>query len=681
MRLLLLFSALLPFCSLAQFQPEQIEIMRDQWGVPHIYAPTDPQVAYGLAWAHAEDDFKTIQETLLAAKQMLGRHLGKEGAPIDYVVGLLRCEEIVKAQWDQVDPAFMQLVEGYAAGANAYAEHHPKEVLVKKAFPVTPLDIFKAYVLQLAVQDGADRLIRRLFNGQVDTVDFEQQRGSNAFAMNRQKTDGQNVFLAVNSHQPLEGPAAWYEAHLVSDDGWNMMGGLFPGGPVVFHGTNEHLGWAHTVNYFDKRDVFQLEMHPTIEDTYRLDDEWVKLEKRRVKLKVKVFLGLKINVKRDAYYSKYGPVIKNDKGYFAFHMAVFDEIRAIEQWYKMNKAQNLEQFKQALSLVAIPSFNIVYADRENNLLYLGNGRIPYRDKRYDWSVTLPGNTTETLRTGYHPLADLPMLINPSSGYIFNTNNSAFSATAAHDNLKTGDFDPTMGFREFENNRSHRFMELMEKYKQISWQDFLDIKYDARLPDSLLYNIDLNPVFQLDPSQDAAVADVLTLIQNWDRQAKVDAVGPAHLLVLYGALGRLSDRRGEELLDKEQYIQGLGEVRTYMMKHFGKLDVTLGEFQKLVRGERQLPVWGLPDVITAMYSTALADGKVKVRAGESYIMMVRYPKEGLPVIETVNVYGASSKPGSPHYDDQMDLFVAQERKKMTLDIEAVRASARRVYHPR
>ncbi|MEP0987857.1 penicillin acylase family protein [Ekhidna sp.] len=666
--------------SIGQFNPEQIEIIRDEWGVPHIYAPTDAQVSYGLAWAHAEDDFKTIQEILLAAKQMMGRHLGRDGAPIDYVVGLLSCEDIVNQHLPEVDPAFIKIVQGYTAGINAYAANHKDEVLVKKAFPVTLKDVFKAYVLQLAVQDGADNLIRNLFDGKVDTIDFET-KGSNAFAISRQKTTSDEVFLAINSHQPLEGPAAWYEAHLVSEEGWNMLGGLFPGGPVIFHGTNEHLGWAHTVNYFDKRDVFQLEMHPENEDLYRLDDEWLELEKRKVKLKVKVFLGLKIGVKRDAYYSKYGPVVKNSKGSFAFKMSVFNEIRAIEQWYKMNKAQNFTEFKKALSLTAIPSFNIVYADRYDSLFYVGNGKIPIRNPNYDWSTTLPGNTTETLSDGYHAFTDLPQLTNPPSGYLFNTNNGAFNATAPKDNLSVTDFDQTMGYRSFENNRSYRFMELIDQYETLSWDDFLDIKYDATLPDSLVYWIDLNPVFDLEPSLADSASQILEIIQRWDKSARADKIGPAHLNIFYKGLARISDKIDINNISTEQYIKAVDYVRRYLLRYFGKIDVTLGEYQKLVRGEDEYPIGGLPDVIAAMHADYMGEGKVRAKTGESYIMMVRYPKDGLPNIETTNVFGASNRPESPHYDDQIPLFLNRERKQMTLDIDKVRENAKRIYHPK
>ncbi|NQZ79092.1 MAG: penicillin acylase family protein, partial [Ekhidna sp.] len=431
--------------------PSKIEIIRDQWGVPHIYSPTDAGVAYGLAWAHSEDDFNTIQLTMLGAKQMLGKHLGKTGATVDYVVGLLRCEEIVRANIEKVTPEFMAIVKGYANGLNAYARHHPEEVHLKKAFPVNEIDIFKAYVLQLAVMDGADKTISDLFENKTPSIS-SQIKGSNAIAISKNRTADEYSYLAINSHQPLEGSAAWYEAHLVSDEGWNMLGGLFPGGPVVFHGTNENLGWAHTVNYPDKVDVFQLEINPDNKNQYWIDDEWLSLESEKIKLRVKTPLGFSIPIKKKAYYSIYGPVVKNASGSFAFHMSVFDEIRAIEQWYEMNKSTNFEEFKEALKDIRIPSFNIVYADKESNIFYISNGLLPKRDPAYNWASTLPGNTSKTTRNGYHSFADLPQITNPTSGYLFNMNNSPFNATSAKENLKFSSYDPTMGFVERENNR-------------------------------------------------------------------------------------------------------------------------------------------------------------------------------------------------------------------------------------
>lgn len=674
----LFYVFLISIIGLAEAQdPNQIEIMRDQWGVPHIYAPTDPGVAYGLAWAHAEDDFNTIQLTMLGAKQMLGRHLGKDGAVVDYVVGLLRCEEIVEENLPKVSPEFLALVKGYAAGINAYAANHPEEVFIKKAFPVSVKDIFKAYVLQLAVMDGADKIIKDLFDNKVPQYE-PNGIGSNAIAISRKRTEDEYAYLAVNSHQPLEGPAAWYEAHLISDEGWNALGGLFPGGPVIFHGTNEYLGWAHTVNYPDKVDVFELEMNPSRENQYKVDNEWLILEEKKVKLKVKVLFGLKISVKKKAYNSIYGPVVKNENGVFAFHMGVFDEIRAIEQWYEMNKAQSLKDYKHIISDIRIPSFNMIYADRESNIFYVSNGLLPIRNPSYDWSTTLPGNTRKTVPNGYHSFSELPQLTNPASGYLFNMNNAPFHATGDGENLNFSDFDSSMGFVIRENNRSTRMKELMNQNSgKINWDKFNQIKYDSKLPDSLIYRIDINPLFRMPLTESTKANQILKIIQAWDKVATSDKVGPAQLLLTYEYLNQ--NKLFEPSTD--DFTLALSYAHTYLTKHFAKVDVALGTYQKLVRGEKELPLGGIPDVITAMYSDPHEAGKVKGRTGESYIMMIRYPEGGLPIIETINVYGASNKKGSQHYYDQMELFVNKKLKPMTLDLEEVRKSAKRIYHPK
>ncbi len=675
---------ILGLCSFAQnFQPENIEIIRDAYGVPHIYAPTDPEVAYGLAWAHAEDDFKTIQLTMLGAKQMLGRHLGKQGATVDYVVGLLRCEEIVQTHLTTVSSPFMRLVEGYVAGFNAYAEAHPKEVLVKQAFPINVKDVFKAYVLQLAVMDGADRVIKDLFDSKVPSAPLGT--GSNAIAISRKKTEDEYTYLAVNSHQPLEGAAAWYEAHLVSDQGWNALGGLFPGGPVIFHGTNEHLGWAHTVNYPDKVDVFELEMHPDMEDQYKHEGAWLDLEVKEVALKVKLLFGIPITVKKKAYHSIYGPVVKNEDGVFAFKMGVFDEIRAIEQWYEMNKASNLSEFKAILSDIRIPSFNMVYADRFDDIFYVSNGLLPMRNSAYDWTTTLPGTTAKTLTTAYHPFSDLPQLTNPPSGYLFNMNNAPFNATGSADNLDFSDYDPTMGFVIRENNRSTRLGELMQQYgggdDRISWEEFLKMKYDAQLPDSLVYAININPLFADATFQNPKANRIVQMIKDWDKVALADRVGPAQAMITYDHLKEHVSPPQYQNPTYFAYEEALVHAYDYLEEHFGKTTVSLGEYQQLVRGKKELPLSGIQDVITAMKSVPHQKGRVKGQSGESYIMLVRYPREGLPIIETVNVYGASNKPGSPHYDDQMELFTSQQRKKMTLDLDEVRKRAVKSYHPK
>ena len=183
---LFLFLASSVGVSIAQeINPKNIQIARDKWGVPHIFGKTDAEVAYGLAWAHSEDDFATIQTSYLAGKGMLGLLKGKQGAQIDYVVQLFRAKELVESRYEKdISPQYKAVLLGYAQGFNAYAKAHKKDVLVADLFPVTPKDMLAFSVLQLAISSGADQALKAIFDGKVATLDFLKPGGSNAFAFN-----------------------------------------------------------------------------------------------------------------------------------------------------------------------------------------------------------------------------------------------------------------------------------------------------------------------------------------------------------------------------------------------------------------------------------------------------------------------------------------------------------------
>ena len=677
---LILILFFLCFGAVAQINPANVTIARDEWGVPHIFAKTDPEVAYGLAWAHAEDDFKTIQLPLLAGKQMLGRHLGKDGAAADYVVGLMRVQDEVEAHFEELSPEFRALMQGYVQAFNAYALAHPEEVLVKKSFPITVKDALAATVFSMAVFSGLDGALKSILNGKVAILEEFKTKASNTFAFNSTKTTDGKIYLNINSHQPLEGPVAWYEAHVCSEQGWNMLGGLFPGGATVFQGTNENLGWSHTVNFHDKMDVFQLEINPANKRQYRFDGQWLDLEVRNVKLNIK---GIPIGIKKKAYWSKYGPTVVGETGTFALRFAAMFDIRATEQWYKMNKARNFSEFYNALKMTAIPGFNTVYADRHDTIFYISNGKIPIRNPKYDWKGTLPGNTSQTLWTTFHPVQDLPQILNPKSGYVFNTNNTPFNATAAVENLIAADFDSTMGIETWENNRSTRFGELVKQYDKLNYDDFKRIKYDLQLPEKIAYMTDLSELFNLKPTDHPDLRQVIEKLQRWDKKTNADNPDAPVFMLLYTYFRQKFAKTGESYIRKltpDECLEGLRYVNDHLLKYFGTLDVKLGDVQKLVRGNKELPCWGIGDVLAAMESRPHTNGRYKAHQGESYIELVRYSKTGLPEIESVSPYGASNHPDSPHYADQMELFVAQKTKTMTLDKATVLKNAKRIYNP-
>ncbi len=663
--------------------PDRITIVRDSFGVPHIFAPTDPEVAYGLAWAHSEDDFETIQTLLLTAKGKLGTYLGKKGATVDYVFGLLNTRATIDTQISSLDPKFLSLVRGYLLGLEAYAKAHPKEVFNMKVFPVTVEEYLAAASFSVAIFCGVDRTLPAILKNAMPELAGFRGEGSNAFAIHSSKSANGENMLVINAHQPIEGATAFYEAHLQSEEGWNILGGLFPGAPLIFHGVNENLAWAHTVNLQDKIDVYQLQTDKQHPGQYKVDDKWLTLTKRKLSFKVK---GVPVKVTRTVYTSIYGPTVKSPSGaYFSLRLPALMDAGSLQQWYAMNRANNFTEFKKALEQQHLPMFNIVYADKRDTIFYVSNGRIPVRnpDASLHWNSTIPGNTRSTLWTEIKPFNLLPQYINPKSGYLFNTNHSPFLATNEKENLSPDLFDRNDGYELYHNNRSRRAKDLLDQLEKISYTDIMRIKFDRQLPNPILfpYGYYADSLFLVDENKHATLAPLIRSFKTWDHIASVNSKGALIFSLVYSLVPEIMGGRSQDTLTIAQAIRVYQRIYDYLMKYFNTIDLTLGDVQKLVRGNKSWPQAGVPDVLAAVGSEPWKNGLRRMNSGDAYIAFVRFPKDGsLPLIETVNTFGASSHINSPHFDDQRAMYQSQQVKKMTLDKEEVIKRAERVYHP-
>ena len=690
MRYLCLFSFL--FCILssnAQYsnapmiRANQINIARDSFGVPHIFAPTDAEVAYGLAWAHAEDDFATMQMLILTGKGKVATHLGKKGAPIDFVFGLLNTKATVQAQMNQFDPKFIQLLKGYLLGLEAYAKAHPDQVLNKHVFPITIEEYLASAAFSVAIFCGVDKALPKILNGTIPKLEGFTGEGSNAFAINAKKSASDETMLVINAHQPIEGPTAFYEAHVQSDEGWNILGGLFPGAPLIFHGVTPNLAWAHTVNFQDKIDIYQLETSKSHPGEYKVDGNWLKLEKRKIKLSIK---GIPFPIYKTAYQTIYGPTVATPKGeFFSMRLPALMDAGALQQWYAMNKANNFKEFKEALEQNHLPMFNIMYADKADNIFYISNGKMPYRNKdtSYHWSSTLPGNTKATLWNEFKPLSALPQMTNPKSGYLFNANHSPFLASSELDNLNPTNFDVNDGYETYHNNRSRRAKNLIDQLDKISYEDIKRIKFDRQLPNPILfpYGYTADTMFMVDENKYPQLASIITTLKNWDHNAVAESKGALIYNLAYYNVPVVMEGRNKDKLTMVEAVKVYQIIYDFLQSNYGRTDLTLGDVQKLVRGKENWPQGGMPDVLAAVMSEPFGKDKRKMNSGDAYINFVRFPKNGgLPLIESVNTFGASFNEGDRHYNDQRAMYQAQQLKRMTLDKTEVLQKAVRQYHP-
>ena len=660
---------------------ENIEILRDSFGVPHIYAKTDAELAYGLAWAHSEDDFKTIQEAYLAGNGLLSKHIGLRGAPADFLTQLIRSDHVVDSLYHTIDKNFIKVIEGYAQGINRFAELNPDQILVKKLFPITTKKMIRYSFLQLFISSEGDDFIRTIVENTTRKISFldNNKLGSNLFAFSTNITKNGETYLGINTHQPLDGPTSWYEAHLVSEEGTNIIGATFAGAPCILTGTNENLGWTHTVNYPDKTDIFQLEMID--KNHYKFDNQILKLKIFKAKAYIKI-LGIPIRVKKKYYESVYGPTLKNKNGFYSVRTASLFHIRGLEQWWKMNKAQSFNEFYDILKMNQIPGYNIGYADKNDTIFYISNGIIPKRNNAYNWTTIVPGNTKKTLWNEYYKTEELPQVISPKSGYVYNANHSPFKSTSLDENPNPKDYAKNMNFELYDNNRSTRIFELINSYESIDYNAFKEIKYDHTFPSPFTYSfMSVNNLFEMKPDDYPEIKELLIEIQNWDRKTNVESVGAGTYAMFYYNLDKYY-RKGyiNRNFGKDIIAQSLRDVKEKMLKNFKTTKVKLGDYQKLVRGDKEIPIWGMQDVITAMNASNYKDGKIRVTHGESYIQFAKFT-ENKTEIESIISYGASDHKDSEHYSDQMDIYKNFGTKKMSFDKEFNYKNAKKIYNPK
>ena len=667
-----------PHAALARGEAYQVEIIRDKYGVPHIYGPRDADVAFGLAYAHAEDDFQTMQSLLPFYRGALGRTIGFDGLPIDFLVQWLDIRAHVEAHYEtELTPEIRAHLQAYADGLNYYAATHPFEADAR-LFPMTPQDLVVGFSLQHLLFYGFEGHVSALF---ADTPQRELASapdnalsrhigaaglpvGSNAFAINQNKSADSATRIIINSHQPLTGPVAWYEAHVKSNEGWDMHGGIFPGMPFIAKGFNPDIGWGVTVNKPDLVDIYRL----TPKDGgYVLDGETRDFDKRRIWLKLKLLGNFYLPIPRTALASVHGPALETEHGTYALRFAGHKEIRQPMQWMAMNKARNLEQFKRAMAMQAIVSFNFVYADKVGNIFFLHNGRLPNRAAGWDWQKYLPGDRSALIWDSQIGFDAMPQITNPPSGYLLSTNQTPFNVTAAADNLRRDDFAAELGFQTRMTNRADRGLRMFRDIGRMSEADFIAVKWDKKYdPDSRALRY-VSRIQDMQFAQDSLAAQGQKILAAWD--------GGTDLQNRNAALGVCILSEEWKAEQKQKPAPDIGPVYEAcleeLMNAFGRLDPLWAERNRLIRGATNIPLGGGPDVLRAIYGLAEENGQLKAVAGDGLVVYTAWDKEGKQTGGMVHNFGAAStRPKSPHYADQAPLYAEEKFRPVAMTRDAV-----------
>src|SRR5579871_3381936 len=522
---------------------QSITIYRDNYGVPHIYGPTDASCAFGYAYAQAEDNFWQIEDSYLRSLGRASEVYGARTLEDDELVRALEIPRLAKEEYERSSPKTKELLQAGADGLNYFLQTNPqvKPRLITKFEPWHTL-AFNRYALyyqfifrrsgirpeeiktvlepqsaHATVPEKPDSSVaeKAVAAAEPSAEDFKllaQSQGSNMWAITPARSISGHALLFINPHQPFFGTGQWYEGHVHSDEGLNMSGASFFGSIFPTIGHNEYIGWSHTVNAPDIVDVWEETFDKAgdalayrYEGTYRQAIGWTD----SVKIKTENgFTEKKLSFRK----THHGPIVarRGDK-WLSVRMAQFSEGGQVDEWYNMTKARNLEEFKKAMSAIAIPMFNAIYADRDGNIFYVYNGAVPRRSPKFDWSKPVDGTTGETEWHGYHPFSELPQVTSPKTGFVQNCNSTPF-LTTLFDNPDPAQF-PKYMVGEGDTPRARISRRILWNKSKFSFAEWARAGFDTYVIQAETEIPELVAAWEKTPS--AKSSEALAELQNWD----------------------------------------------------------------------------------------------------------------------------------------------------------------------
>jgi penicillin amidase len=673
--------------------------VRDSWGVPHVYGPTDASVVFGLAYAQAEDDLLHVEDNFVQALGRGSELYGETSWRWDLMARAFELPRLAREEYERAEPRMRALYDAYAAGLNLYLDRHPGSTRLLTRFESWHtlaflrfkyhLQEFLGYagvrLEEVGVAEGllahaSLELPRVAAPGGAGWSEPEQ--GSNAWAITPQKSATGNAMLFVNPHVGFFGIGLYYESHLVSEEGLNLSGvGRF-GFPFPYMGHNEHLGWAHTDNYHDHGDLY-LETfdHPDDPLAYRYGMEHRRATEWTETIRVKAYDSSLEERTVRMRKTHHGPIVTTRGGRpVAVKLAKIAEGGWYDQHLAMGKARDLEEFRAALARNAIPYMNVTYADDAGNAYYVYNGVVPRRSLSFDWNRPVEGRDRRTEWKGFHGLDELPQVLNPAAGFVLNTNSTPFTAS-------TTDVPDRAGFPEYmigperDNERARVSREILTERERFDFESWSRAALDTRVLIAEERVASLVAAWEALDEDDPRVERLLPAIEAlvaWDGVSTLDSTA----MTLFA----LADDMGSGLSGLESAVQ-------WLEGKWGSAFVPWGDVNRLQRRhwnqgqpfDDDAPSVGVPGGpgrfgMAFVFHAREAPGTRARwgRHGNSYVSVVEFGERVRA--RSIVFFGQSGDPESPHHFDQAELYGQARFKEAWFHEDEVWANAERVFRP-
>ncbi len=684
---------------------KSVTIYRDKYGIPHIDAPTDAGAVFGFAYAQAEDFFWQVEDTYA---QCIGRYAeieGEAGLESDMLNHAFEIVPTSKADYEKAEPDLKAAFDAFAAGLNYYLEKHPetKPRLITHFEPWMVV-CYERHILMTFVYG-------QTHFGKKENVkvheEWREHVGSNGWAIGPSKTKSGNAMLFCNPHQPWFGFGQFYEAHMRSGEGMNFSGATLFGGPILTIGHNEYLGWTHTVNEPDVADVWiETFDDPKNPLNYKHGDGY----KTAIEWKSTINVLTKSGMEERTYpfrKTHHGPIVgkKDDTHLFSANIARLIDGNRARQAIRMVKSKNLAEFKDALSLLNLIMFNVVYADKDKNIFYLYNGSVPQRDPGFNWQSPVDGSNPATDWGPIHPLRDLPQVTNPPSGYVQNCNSTPYTTT--DDGSPFISEFPKYMVEELHDDKRRAKMsrKLLREASNVTFEDWQVLALDTTLywPLNELprYKEELERIRKADPDFAASVDPYLNFLLDWDCKAGVDSK-QATLCVewyneIYDGFYPAENLKKQYANDWKARFEALVKSAEKLQRGFGSWQIAWGETRRIQRWPDVSDMIKIPFsdkdlsypspgvngplgvALTIYYKPPLFGHKKYYGVvGNSYMGVFEFGDKVKAA--SLTQFGASANPKSPHFMDQAELLSQKKFKPAWYEWDEVVANSPIHYHP-
>ena len=692
-------------------QAENVTIIRDDYGVPHIYGKTDSEAVFGLLYAQCEDDFNRVEQNYISAIGRLAEIEGKEALYSDLRAKMFMTKEEALANYENSPQWLKELCNAFADGINYYLYTHPevKPKLLTRFEPWMPMYFSEGSIGGDIERISTDKIRAFYEKGAVfgKAEESKQNRskeelepqGSNGIAISGDLTKSGNAMLLINPH------TSFYfrgEVHVVSEEGLNAYGAVTWGQFFVYQGFNEKTGWMHTSTYTDVLDEF-IEVFEEKEGKlyYRYGKELRPVIQSEIVLKYKDKEGVKEKT-FPIYRTHHGPITHREKGSPVATAMMWEPPKALEQSYIRTKQKDYDGFRKMMDIRTNSSNNTVYADADGNIAYFHGNFIPVRDTIYDYSAPVDGSNPLTDWKGLHTVDENILVLNPKNGWIQNCNSTPFTASLEY-SPKRKNYPNYMSV-DRENFRGIHAISLLKNKTGYTIDSLITLAHDSYLPAFAALIPGLVSAYdKLEPGF-PELEEAITILRNWDYRTTEESVAMtlAHYYgTLYGKKGkRPSPMSDMELMSyfgsdspPEERLFIFKQVLKQLENDFGSWNMPWGEinrYQRLNGDIRQafddnkpsIPIgfasgrWGALAAYGARYHNNTK--KIYGTRGNSFVAIVEFgPKVKA---KTILAGGQSGDPDSPHFDDQALPYAKVNFKEAAYYKEDVLKRARITYNP-